>query len=84
MAIGDIKNRSMLQNTKTDVPDDERNDLLPPGAHSQEVDDMLSSIGTRGLDVVEAESHSPYSALEQRIARDSEEVELDLDRKSVV
>jgi RNA polymerase primary sigma factor len=78
LAIGDIKNRSMLQNTKIDVPDDERNDLLPPGAHSQEVDDMLSSIGTRGLDVVEAESHSPYSALEQRIARDSEEVELDL------
>src|ERR1700726_5272214 len=39
---------------------------------------MLSSIGTRGLDVVESEIHSPYSALEQRIARDSEEVELDL------
>jgi RNA polymerase primary sigma factor len=39
---------------------------------------MLSSIGTRGLDVVEGEPHSPYSALEQRIAHDTEEVELDL------
>jgi len=78
VAIGDIKNRSMLQNTKTDVTDDEVNDLLPPDVNSPEVDDMLSSIGTRGLDVVEGESHSPYSALEQRIARDTEEVELDL------
>jgi RNA polymerase primary sigma factor len=69
----------MLQNTKSDVTDDEVNDLLPPDAHSpQDVDDMLSSIGTRGLDVVETDSHTPYSALEQRTARDGEEVELDL------
>jgi len=78
LAIGDIKNRSMLQNTKTDVTDDEVNELLPQDVHSpQDVDDMISSIGTRGLDVVE-EPHSPYSALEQRISRDSDEVELDL------
>src|ERR1700693_6592669 len=68
----------MLENTKTDVADDEVNDLLPQDVQSPDVDDMLSSIGTRGLDVVESETHSPYSALEQRIARDSEEVELDL------
>src|ERR1700692_1862799 len=68
----------MLENTKTDVADDEVNDLLPQDAQSPDVDDMLSSIGTRGLDVVEGEPHSPYSALEQRIARDTEEVELDL------
>ncbi len=78
MATGDIKNRSMLQNTKADVTDDEVNELLPQDVHSpQDVDDMISSIGTRGLDVVE-EPHSPYSALEQRISRDSDEVELDL------
>ena len=78
MAIGDIKNRSMLQNTKTDVPDDEVNDLLPPDANSpQDVNDMLSSIGSRGLDVVE-EPHSPYSALDRRVVRESDEVELDL------
>jgi RNA polymerase primary sigma factor len=77
LAINDIKNRSMLMN-KTNVSDDEANDLLPQDAHSpQDVDDLLGSIGTRGLDVVE-EPHSPYSALEQRTAHDSEEVELDL------
>jgi RNA polymerase primary sigma factor len=78
LAIGDLKNRSMLQNTKTDVPEDEVNDLLPQDAVSPDVDDMLSSIATRGLEVVEGEPPSPYSVLEQRIAQESEEVELDL------
>ena len=84
MAIDETKNRSMLANRmlanrKTDIPDDEVNDLLPQDAHSpQEVDDLLGSIATRGLDVVEGESASPYSALERRLAQDSEEVELDL------
>ena len=69
---------SMLANRKTEV-DDEVNDLLPQDAQSpQEVDDLLGSIATRGLDVVEGESASPYSALERRLAQDSEEVELDL------
>ena len=77
--MDESKNRLMLENTKTDVTDDEASDLLPSDARSpQDVDDMLSSIGTRGLDVVESESHSPYSALEHRLAHDSEEVELDL------
>jgi RNA polymerase primary sigma factor len=68
----------MLANRKTEV-DDEVNELLPQDAHSpQEVDDLLGSIATRGLDVVEGESASPYSALERRLAQDSEEVELDL------
>ncbi len=63
---------------KTNVADDEGNDLLPQDANSpQDVDDLLGSIGTRGLDVVE-EAHSPYSALEHKLAQDSEEVELDL------
>jgi len=77
--MNDTKNRSMLVNGKTDIADDEVNDLLPQDTPSpQDVDDLLGSIGTRGLDVVEGEPHSPYSALEQRIARDTEEVELDL------
>ena len=77
MAIDGIKNRSMLMN-KTNVAEDEGNDLLPQDANSpQDVDDLLGSIGSRGLDVVE-EAHSPYSALEHKLAQDSEEVELDL------
>jgi RNA polymerase primary sigma factor len=68
----------MLANRKNEV-EDEVNELLPQDAQSpQEVDDLLGSIATRGLDVVEGESSSPYSALERRLAQDSEEVELDL------
>jgi len=68
----------MLVNRKTELADDEVTELLPNDTQSpQDVDDLLGSIGTRGLDVVE-EPHSPYSALEQRTAHDSEEVELDL------
>ncbi|HME35519.1 MAG TPA: RNA polymerase sigma factor RpoD [Candidatus Sulfotelmatobacter sp.] len=69
----------MLVKRKTDVPDDEVNDLLPQDTQSpQEVDDLLGSIATRGLDVVEGETASPYAALERSLAQDSEEVELDL------
>ena len=77
--MDDIKNRSMLKNGKTDVADDEVEDLIPPDVNpAQDMDDMLSSIGTRGLDVVEAEPHSPFSAPEHGLAKDAEEVELDL------
>jgi RNA polymerase primary sigma factor len=82
--MSDTKNRptlmkSMLVKRKTDVPDDEVNELIPQDVNSpQEVDDLLGSIATRGLDVVEGETGSPYSALERRLAQDSEEVELDL------
>jgi RNA polymerase primary sigma factor len=69
----------MLVKRKNDVPDDEVNELIPQDVNSpQEVDDLLGSIATRGLDVVEGETTSPYSALERRLAQDSEEVELDL------
>ncbi|MGC1645876.1 MAG: RNA polymerase sigma factor RpoD [Candidatus Sulfotelmatobacter sp.] len=66
-------------NRKTEIVDEEVPDLLPHDANSaQDEDDLLGSIGTRGLDVVEGESSSPFAALEQKLAQDSEEVELDL------
>ncbi len=69
----------MVMNRKSVVADEEVNDLLPQDPSSpQDVDDLLGSIGTRGLDVVEGESHSPFSTMEQRNAQESEEVELDL------
>jgi RNA polymerase primary sigma factor len=71
------KNRSMLMN-KTNVADDEVNELAQETHSPQDVDDLLGSIGTRGLDVVEGEPHSPYSAMEHKLAQESEEVELDL------
>jgi RNA polymerase primary sigma factor len=77
--MNDTKNRSMLMNRKTEIVDEEVPDLLPHDANSaQDEDDLLGSIGTRGLDVVEGESSSPFAALEQKLAQDSEEVELDL------
>ena len=77
--MSDMKTRPMLVKRKTDIADDEVNELLPNDTQSpQEVDDLLGSIGSRGLDVVEGEAHSPYSALEPRTTQDSEEVELDL------
>ena len=75
--MNDTKNRSMLMNRKTEVVEDEVNELLPDTQSPQDVDDLLGSIGTRGLDVVE-EAASPYSSLEQKHAQDNEEVELDL------
>jgi RNA polymerase primary sigma factor len=76
--MNDTKNRSMLMNRKNEVVDDEVNELLPQDTQSpQDVDDLLGSIGTRGLDVVE-EAASPYSSLEQKHAHDNDEVELDL------
>jgi RNA polymerase primary sigma factor len=73
------KHRSMPMNRKTEVVDDEVSELLPQDAQSpQDVDDLLGSIGTRGLDVVEGDPVSPFSALEQKLAQDTEEVELDL------
>jgi RNA polymerase primary sigma factor len=77
--MNDTKNRSMLMNRKTEIVDEEVPDLLPHDANSaQDEDDLLGSIGTRGLDVVEGESSSPFAALEHKLAQDSEEVELDL------
>jgi len=63
---------------KAEVVDDEVSEL-PQDTHSpQDVDDLLGSIGSRGLDVVEGEAHSPYSAMDQKLAAENDEVELDL------
>jgi len=50
---------------------------IPPGVNpAQDIDDLLASIRTRGLDVVEGESQSPYSALEPRLVRESDEIDV--------
>jgi RNA polymerase primary sigma factor len=68
----------MLEKGKTNVTDDEGNDLIPQDVHSQDVDDMLANIGTRGLDVLENEPRLPYSTLEQRLPKETDEVDLNL------
>jgi RNA polymerase primary sigma factor len=64
---------------KIDVTEDEVDDLIPHDLQSpQDVDDMLATIRTRGLEVLEGESPLPYFGLEQGLAKEGEEVDLDL------
>jgi RNA polymerase primary sigma factor len=57
--------------------DSEMNNPIPPGVHSeQDVDDLLAVIRTRGLDVLEEEPQLPYSALEQRLASEPDEIDV--------
>ena len=61
----------MPEKGKTTVIDDEGNELITQDVNSAEdVDDLLSSIGTRGLDVLE-EPRVPYSPLEPGLAKES-------------
>jgi len=43
-----------------------------------EVDDMLATLRTQGMDLLEGEPHMPYGGLDPSVAKDSEEVDLDL------
>jgi len=55
----------------------EMNEPTPHGVPSAEdVDDLLSSIRTRGLDVLEAEPQLPYSSLEHGPVRESDEIDI--------
>ncbi len=51
---------------------------IPPlGVNSgPDIDDLLSSIRTRGLDVLEGEPQSPYSALERRLHSEADEIDV--------
>ena len=55
----------------------EMNNPSPPGVHSAEdVDDLLTAIRTRGLDVLEGEPRLLYSALEQRLGGEPDEIDV--------
>ncbi len=60
----------------------EVNDLIPHDVHSPEdLDDLLTTIGTQGIDVLEGPAKLPSSALEKKFDQElesEEEVELDL------
>jgi RNA polymerase primary sigma factor len=50
---------------------------IPLGVYSAEgVEDLLTSIRTRGLDVLEREPQLPYPTLEQRLASEPDEIEV--------
>ena len=55
------------------------NDLIPHDVHSSEdLDDLVTTIGTRGIDVLEGQPELPSSALEKKFEEEVEAGELDL------
>jgi len=79
LTMDDIKKLSDAGKEKDSVTDNEVNDLIPHDVHSpQDVDDLLTTIRTPGLDVLESDPRVPWSTLEQKLAKEAEDVELDL------
>jgi RNA polymerase primary sigma factor len=65
-----------------DLTDNEVNNLIPRDVHSPEsLDDLLSTVGAHGIDVLEGQPKLPTSALENKLENEveaSDEVEIDL------
>ena len=61
---------------------DQVNDLIPQDVQSPEdLDDLLTTIGTQGIDILEGAPKMPSSALDKKFDQDleaGEDVELDL------
>ena len=61
------------------LPEKEVNDLISTDAQStQDTDDLLTTLRTRGLEVLEGEARHPWSALEDKLGKDPDDVDLDL------
>src|SRR5882724_9757272 len=82
LALDDIKKLTDDRKEKGYLTYNEVNDLIPHGVHSPEDrDDLLTVIGTRGIDVLEGQFKLPSSALEKRFAKEveiGEDIALDL------
>jgi RNA polymerase primary sigma factor len=77
MAMDNVRKTIRVGKEEHYSPDLEVNEPIPGGLTSgQDVDDLLSAIGTRGLDVLEAEPELPYSALERGLVRESDEIDV--------
>jgi len=56
-----------------------QNDVIPHDVQSPEdLDDLITTIGTRGIDVLEGQPELPSSALEEKFEEEAEASELDL------
>jgi RNA polymerase primary sigma factor len=82
LALDDIKTLIDAGKEKGYLTYNEVNDLIPHDVHSPEsLDDLLTTIGTHGIQVVEGQSKLPTSAFKNKIESEveaSDEVELDL------
>jgi RNA polymerase primary sigma factor len=81
LALDDLKKLIDAGNEKGYFAYDEVNNLIPNDVHSPEdLDDLLTTIGTQGIDMLEGQPKLPSSALEQQFEKEgeaSEDVELD-------
>jgi len=82
LALDDIKTLTDAGKGKGYLTYHEVNDLIPHDVHSPEsLDDLLTTIGTHGIEVVEGQSKLPTSAFKNKLENEveaSDEVELDL------
>jgi RNA polymerase primary sigma factor len=82
LPLDDIKKLIDSGKEKGYLTYNEVNNLIPYDVHSPEsLDDLLTTIGTHGIDVLEGQSKPPTSALKNKLENDveaSDEVELDL------
>ena len=81
LSIGDISTLVDAGEEKGYLTHNAVNDLIPHNVHSPEdLDDLLSTIGTRGIDVLEGRPKLLFSAFEKKLDKEVEggsEVELD-------
>jgi RNA polymerase primary sigma factor len=81
LALGDIAKLIDAGKEKGYVTFNEVNDLIPKDVHSPEdLDDLLATIGTQGIDVLEGQPKLRFSAFEKKLDKEVEggsEVELD-------
>jgi RNA polymerase primary sigma factor len=64
---------------KDGLTDNEANDLIQRDANSpRDVDDLLTSVRTQGLEVLERDLHLPWSTLEQALVKEAADVDIDL------
>jgi RNA polymerase primary sigma factor len=79
LAMDDVDKLIDVGKQKGYLPDHEVSDLISHDVHpQQEADDLLTTFRTRGLDVLEGEPRLPWSNLDEKSAKDADEVDLDL------
>ena len=79
LALDDITKLIDAGRDKGHLTYTEVKDLIPHDVHSPEdLDDLLSTIGTRGIDVLESQPKLPSSAFEKQFEEEVEAGELDL------
>jgi RNA polymerase primary sigma factor len=82
LALGDIAKLIDAGKEKGYLTYNEVNDLIPRDVHSpKDLDDLLATIGTRGIDVLDGQPKLRFLAFEKKLDKEVEvgsEVELDL------